>query len=431
MGQACSCARGTSMPSERTDAVQDTSISERHCSHSSVHVATEATFTGRRPSKVLKPQDSDIAMLNHVHAPIHPVSASRHHCHRDILLRQFSPLASSHAVAHTKALQGALEDIRQPWHLRLAAHREDGELHVAWGGMRILAPTRILPGCQDPQAAKLVLAAHPETVHSNHTGHAGVESITASNMSATSLDLSWNEIKAAGAKQLAEMLAVDQKTVHLNLRYNGIRAEGAKHVAKMLQRNTTVRSLDLWSNGIGDEGAKHLARALERNATLRSVNLRDNNIQVTGAKDLASAIAQNTTVTDLDLSHNFIRPEGAVHIAAMLQCNSTVKNLNLWGNRIGDLGMEALASALRVNRTVRHLNLRYNGISGQGAKHLASVLRHNAKVTLLDMSDNDLEEESKSLVQNAWRHELGLQIITSREEGCVPALRRMPARVGT
>jgi len=368
--------------------------------------------------------------LDRVHAPIRPVSASRYLCHREILLRQFSPLASSQAVARTKALHGVIEDVRQPWRLRRAAHREDGELLVAWAGIRTLAPAHVLPERQDSQVGKLILAAYPGTVHSNHTEHAGAESIAESNISATSLDLSWNDIKAEGAKQLAEMLEVDQTAVHLNLRYNGIRAEGAKHIAKMLQRNaTTVRSLNLWSNGIGDEGAKHLARALERNATLRSVNLRDNNIQVTGAKDLATALAQNTTVTDLDLSHNFIWPEGAAHIAEMLQRNSTVKIINLWGNRIGDLGTDALASALRVNRTVRHLNLRYNGISGQGAKHLASVLRSNATVTLLNISDNDLVEESKSLVQTAWRHEHGLEI-NSCEEGCVRALRRMPARIG-
>ncbi|PZM85574.1 MAG: hypothetical protein DLD55_06515 [candidate division SR1 bacterium] len=75
------------------------------------------------------------------------------------------------------------------------------------------------------------------------------------------LDLSYNNIGAAGAKSLAEHWEL-KEGVSLDLGSNKIGAEGAKSLAEHWELKEGV-SLNLRNNNIGDEGAKALAEHWE------------------------------------------------------------------------------------------------------------------------------------------------------------------------
>ncbi len=99
-----------------------------------------------------------------------------------------------------------------------------------------------------------------------------------------------------------------------------------------LDNNATLTSLDLSFNNIGAEGARSLAAALDNNATLMSLDLHYNNIGAQGARSLAAALDNNATLTTLYLGLNNIGAQGARSLAAALDTNRVLQHLDLAGN---------------------------------------------------------------------------------------------------
>jgi len=93
-------------------------------------------------------------------------------------------------------------------------------------------------------------------------------------------------------KLLQEALVENTTLTSLNVSYNQIDAAGAAALAQ----NTTLTSLDVSWNQIGDAGAT----ALAQNTTLTSLDVGGNQIGAAGA----AALAQNTTLTSLDVCNN-------------------------------------------------------------------------------------------------------------------------------
>lgn len=73
---------------------------------------------------------------------------------------------------------------------------------------------------------------------------------------------SGNAIDVAGAKALAEALAVNTSLTSLTLSDNYIGLEGAKALAEALAANNTLTEIGLRGNELGDEGLEALAMAL-------------------------------------------------------------------------------------------------------------------------------------------------------------------------
>ena len=82
----------------------------------------------------------------------------------------------------------------------------------------------------------------------------------------------------------------DLTLTRLGLEYNQLGAAGAKDLALALEKNTTLTQLDLGYNQIDAAGTKDLALALEKNTTLTQLNLMGNQIGAAGAKDLTLAL---------------------------------------------------------------------------------------------------------------------------------------------
>jgi Ran GTPase-activating protein (RanGAP) involved in mRNA processing and transport len=73
---------------------------------------------------------------------------------------------------------------------------------------------------------------------------------------------SGNAIDVAGAKALAEALAVNTTLTSLTLSDNYIGVEGAKALAEALVQNKALAELAIKGNELGDEGVEALATAL-------------------------------------------------------------------------------------------------------------------------------------------------------------------------
>ncbi|PLX96646.1 MAG: hypothetical protein C0622_14350 [Desulfuromonas sp.] len=133
----------------------------------------------------------------------------------------------------------------------------------------------------------------------------------------TSLNLSRNEIGAAGAQAIAEHLV---QLTSLDLSYNGIGAAGAQAIGEHL---TQLTSLNLSRNEIGDAGAQAIAEHLVQ---LTSLYLSSNEIGDAGARAIGEHLVQ---LTSLDLSRNRIGDAGAQAIGEQL---TNLNRLDLQGN---------------------------------------------------------------------------------------------------
>ncbi|MDQ3159319.1 MAG: hypothetical protein M3P98_04275 [bacterium] len=94
------------------------------------------------------------------------------------------------------------------------------------------------------------------------------------------LDLSNKELTNGDIKVICSFLNENPQITSLDVSYNQIGAEGAKALAA----NTSLTSLDVSVNQIGAEGAK----ALAANTSLTSLDVRYNKISDGGAKALAA-----------------------------------------------------------------------------------------------------------------------------------------------
>jgi hypothetical protein len=174
----------------------------------------------------------------------------------------------------------------------------------------------------------------------NEIGAAGARAL-AKLTGLTSLKLGGNEIGDAGARSLAKLTGLN----HLDLTFNRIGDEGARALVKSIG----LTSLDLSDNQIGAEGARSLARL----TGLTSLNLSGNQIGDVGAR----ALAKLTALTSLDLSENEIEAEGAHALTTL----TGLISLDLSGNRIGAKGARALLESWCETSTLRILDLSGNG----------------------------------------------------------------------
>ena len=87
----------------------------------------------------------------------------------------------------------------------------------------------------------------------------------------------------------------------LDLSYNDIRPEGAKSLADALKVNASLTSLVIHANKLGDEGIDAMATALKESSTskLASLGVRFNGIGSKGAESLAAYLAVSASMTKM------------------------------------------------------------------------------------------------------------------------------------
>jgi Ran GTPase-activating protein (RanGAP) involved in mRNA processing and transport len=204
-----------------------------------------------------------------------------------------------------------------------------------------------------------------------------------------SLDLSNNQLGAAGAECLAGVLGQCTALAHLDLSGNIIRA-GAESLAGVLGQCAALAHLNLSYNGIEAAGAERLAGALAQCPALAHLNLSDNSkINAGGAERFAGVLAQCTALSRLDLCGNRIGEGGTESLAGVLSQCPALAHLDLMDNYIG-FGAESLAGVLTQWPALAYLNLSFCGIGASGAQRLAGVLGQCAALAHLDLRRNGI-----------------------------------------
>jgi len=97
------------------------------------------------------------------------------------------------------------------------------------------------------------------------------------------------------------------KFTSLDLSRNQFKKEGAKQLGAAITLNKSLITMDLSSCKMGVSGMYAICDALKTNTTLKNLNVYRNTFDVDGARALGEVLKVNSTITDLDIGHNRIR----------------------------------------------------------------------------------------------------------------------------
>ncbi|KAF1781931.1 Leucine-rich repeat domain, L domain-like [Phytophthora cactorum] len=185
-----------------------------------------------------------------------------------------------------------------------------------------------------------------------------------------SADVDDNELvpfaRALHSNKSLQTLDVARNSVGSSEHLNVVRPSvttGGEALATMISINSTLTSLDLSWNYLRLAGAVEIGRALAYNSGLRELNLAYNAFGNAGAQAVGDALLSNTTLQRLNMSHNNIPAQGALAIASALKINNALPltELSLGGNPLGNMGGRALLHAAAACADIKKLSVALEG----------------------------------------------------------------------
>jgi Ran GTPase-activating protein (RanGAP) involved in mRNA processing and transport len=193
----------------------------------------------------------------------------------------------------------------------------------------------------------------------------------------TTLDLSYNYIRNAGAKAIAVYLTQTNTLTSLNLSGNKVEQLGVEKLSQSLYGQKTLKCLDLSHNPVGDEGMAKLAASLTANGTLEAMNMANTDLGTVSLMKLASMLRSNGSLIDLNVASPLLysrEEETTIAIAKALADNTTLQSLNMAHHRMEDFGVGWLADYLVKNSGLTSLDLSCNRITATGVAQLAKAI---------------------------------------------------------
>ncbi|NWZ49799.1 LRC34 protein, partial [Haliaeetus albicilla] len=229
-------------------------------------------------------------------------------------------------------------------------------------------------------------------------------SVLRSTVLVTGLDLRYNVLTDAGAKNMATFLQENCTLRYLNLMFNDIGTSGAELIARALHRNETLVYLRMTGNKIGNKGGMFFASMLQINSTLEKLDLGDTDMGMQCLTAIATALTRNKSVKAINLNRPLLysqEEETTVRVALMLKNNSSLVELHLGKHEMKNFGVEQLCEALYENSSLRYLDLSCNKITCDGVKFLGELLKRNQTLEILDLNANRIEDDGAFYLSEA------------------------------
>ena len=204
------------------------------------------------------------------------------------------------------------------------------------------------------------------------------------------LDVSYNNLQTEGAIKIARLSEITN-LIKFNISHNEVNEQAAKWVASFLSQNSKLKELDLSYNNLQATGAIEIAELCSgTNLTkLKELDLRYNYLQATGAIEIAKLCSVNN-LTKFNISHNKITDKAAKSVATFLSQNSKLEELDLSYNNLQSAGAIEIAGLCSISSLIK-LNISHNEITGEAANPIATFLSQNSKLQELDLSYNNLQ----------------------------------------
>jgi len=268
------------------------------------------------------------------------------------------------------------------------------------------------------------------------------------------LNLSYNKIGDAGAKEIAAALKLHTLSV-LDISYNVIGPGGGTDFGKMLRHNEHLTTLGFGNNKIGDVGGHDLfdslttplyeseevmmkkAKVYEEggvvddigeafNCCLTSLDVSCNGLGQESAKRLVGVLQVNLvlTVLNLDYNPNLGNAEVREIVAAIRTHGPSIERLSFSENNVGNDVAGAFARAIGDSTsTVTRVSMAHNCLRSTGVSRLAGAMKENKVLVSMDLSRNPMGSKgllhlSEALKANNCLRELILDCCGIDAEGC-------------
>lgn len=161
------------------------------------------------------------------------------------------------------------------------------------------------------------------------------------------LNLSKCKLKCFEVNLLCKAQLQESSLEDFILAHNLIGSDGCMGIAELLTRKSCrLKCLDLSWNDIRAAGVGHIATSLHYNKTCTSLDFSANGINDKGGCSIAMAILNNTSLVEVRLEQNLLNSQSCFVFARAIRFHSTMERLDLSCNPLGEAGIRAVFRAI-------------------------------------------------------------------------------------
>ena len=238
-----------------------------------------------------------------------------------------------------------------------------------------------------------------------------VAAVLSQNTKLEELDISHNNLQAAGAIKVFQSIKCISTLTKLNIAHNMITDEATQDIVDGLSSNKRLRDLNLSNNSlknavtfkslkipnasklnfsnnnIDEKSANQLSLFLSHCSNLQVLDLSCNNLQTAGVIKILNGLDIYTLIK-FNISNNGITIQAASRIAEFLIKNNCLEEIDTSYNYLKEIGIRNILKSINISN-LNKLNISHNCIAGD-LKQITDILTHASKLVELDLSYNKL-----------------------------------------
>ena len=211
------------------------------------------------------------------------------------------------------------------------------------------------------------------------------------------LDLSGNNMTAAVAKDLKNVININIHLEVLRLGYNSLHSS-IVFILQALRRNKGLKILDISGNIMSREAVDALADVINNNVCLETLSICDSKINHSSMTVILQALKLNSNLKELNLRGCRISHKVAVDLADVIKSNNTLEVLYLGGNHLQSFVCKIL-QALKQISTLRIIDLADSNLPEELVHELADVIKGNISLEVLALDNNKLHSSTVVILQ--------------------------------
>ena len=181
----------------------------------------------------------------------------------------------------------------------------------------------------------------------------------------------------------------------LILKNNKITSAGSKYISDLIKNSPNLKILDLSYNDLKAEGVKNICKTLTTcdNNNLEQLILNGNKCNDYCSDDIFNMLNNSKKLLVLSLCGNFFTNKGIDKILSSLRKNNTLKQLSVGENKIDNKAFANLPNYLKFNKSLIILDIKSARLNDQSLYELSKVFGQNISLENLNLTDNNLEFE--------------------------------------
>ena len=206
------------------------------------------------------------------------------------------------------------------------------------------------------------------------------------------LDLSHNNLQAAGARWICKTNL--SKLITFNISHNSITTEAADDIAAFLSHNNKLQVLDLSCNDLQESDCRKIFKTFQKASMLTSLKLSNCHVINKAAGELATVLFCNHKLKELDLSYNNLSTSDFVNVFQGMKNISNLVSINISHNTITNKAVDKLSVVLSSNPKLEMLDLSYSNLSTSDVVKVFQGMKNIANLVSINISHNTITNKA-------------------------------------